>query len=59
MGAEPLLCAVAGDALVRQKLAATDDKRLAKRIYQHLRETRNDAAETYVREAAERALAAI
>ncbi len=45
--------------ILAEKLAATDGKRLAKHIYQHLRETRNDAAETDGREAAERALAAI
>jgi hypothetical protein len=39
-----------------EQLAAADKKDLAGRIYIHLRDTRTDAEEQYVREAAERAL---
>jgi HEAT repeat protein len=42
--------------VLAEQLAAADKKDLAGRIYIHLRDTRTDAEEQYVREAAERAL---
>ncbi len=42
--------------LLAEKLAATNHKSQASRIYAHLRDTRTDATERHVREAAERAL---
>jgi hypothetical protein len=42
-----------------EKLAATGDRAAARRVHSHLRDTRTDPAEAYVREAAERALRAM
>ena len=42
--------------VLAEQLSAVGKKDLAERIYMHLRDTRTDAAEQYVREAAERAL---
>jgi hypothetical protein len=39
-----------------EQLAAADKKDISNRIYVHLRDTRTDAGEQYIREAAERAL---
>jgi len=44
--------------VLAEKLAAAGKKAEARRIYQHLRDTRQDAAEAYIREAADKALAA-
>jgi len=44
--------------VLAEKLAAAGKKDLAKKIYTHLRDSRKDASEKYVREAAEKALAA-
>ncbi|HEY2951316.1 MAG TPA: HEAT repeat domain-containing protein [Verrucomicrobiae bacterium] len=42
--------------LLAERLAATNQKPQAVRIYTHLRDTRNDPAESHIRETAERAL---
>ena len=44
--------------VLAEKLAAAGKKAEARRIYQHLRETRKDASEAYIREQADKALAA-
>ena len=44
--------------VLAEKLAAAGKKAEARRIYQHLRDTRKDASEAYIREAADKALAA-
>jgi HEAT repeat protein len=43
--------------ILAEKLAAAGKKDQAAKIYQHLRETRKDASEKYIRDAAEKALA--
>jgi HEAT repeat protein len=45
--------------LLAEKLLAAGEKDLATRIYAHLRDTRTEPSERYVREAAERALQAV
>ncbi len=44
--------------VLAEKLAAAGKKAESQRIYQHLRDTRQDASEAYIRQAAEKALAA-
>lgn len=44
--------------VLAEKLAAAGKKAEARRIYQHLRDTRQDASEAYIRQAADKALAA-
>lgn len=44
--------------VLAEKLIAAGKKADARRIYQHLRDTRQDASEAYIRQAAEKALAA-
>lgn len=68
---DPLLKAAAGELgweriqatkhclMLAEKLAAGGDAEAAKRIYTQLRDTRTDLSELYVREAAEKALAAL
>lgn len=45
--------------VLAEKLAAAGKHSEARRIYQHLRDTRQDASEAYLREVADKALAAI
>jgi len=44
--------------VLAEKLTAAGNKAEARRIYQHLRDTRQDASEAYIRQAADKALAA-
>ena len=44
--------------LLAERLLATGNKGAASRLYQHLRDTRKDPAERYIREIAEKALTA-
>ena len=45
--------------VLAEKLTASGKKTEAKRIYQHLRDTRQDASEAYIRQAAEKALSTV
>ena len=45
--------------LLAEKLLAADNKDVARKIYTHLRDTRTEPSEKYVRDAAQKALAAI
>jgi len=45
--------------ILAERLAAAGDKESARRIYTHLRDTRTDPKEQYVREVAQKALAAL
>ena len=44
--------------MLAEKLTAAGTKDLAVKIYKHLRDTHKDAAEKYIRDAAEKALSA-
>ena len=45
--------------VLAEKLTAAGKKAEARRIYQHLRDTRKDASEAYIRQAADKALATV
>lgn len=45
--------------VLAEKLAAAGNKADARRVYQHLRDTRQDASENYIRQVADKALATV